>query len=236
MELDYKIVVTGGSGRFGSILQKKYKSNKLLYPNKKRLNILSTESIEKYLKKTKPKILIHLAGLSRPMKMHNEDIIKSIDLNIIGTGNIVKICSKLKIKLIYFSTSYVYQGKKGNYKETDPVLPFNNYAWSKMGGECSVQMYKNSLILRCCMTEKPFVHKRALANVKANFIFHEEIAKIIFKIINKKGILNIGGKIQSIYKFAKKYGNVKKSFERNGLPRNPSMNIAKFNKIIKKNC
>jgi dTDP-4-dehydrorhamnose reductase len=117
MELDYKIVVTGGSGRFGSILQKKYKSNKLLYPNKKRLNILSTESIEKYLKKTKPKILIHLAGLSRPMKMHNEDIIKSIDLNIIGTGNIVKICSKLMIKLIYFSTSYVYQGKKGNYKE-----------------------------------------------------------------------------------------------------------------------
>jgi dTDP-4-dehydrorhamnose reductase len=143
MELDYKIVVTGGSGRFGSILQKKYKSNKLLYPNKKKLNILSTESIEKYLKKNKPKILIRLAGLSRPMKMHNEDIIKSIDLNIIGTGNIVKVCSKLKIKLIYFSTSYVYQGKKGNYKETDPVLPFNNYAWSKMGGECSVQMYKN---------------------------------------------------------------------------------------------
>jgi hypothetical protein len=42
------------------------------------------------------------------------------------------------------------------------------------------------------MTEKPFVHKRALANVKANFIFQEEIADIIFKIINKKGILNIG--------------------------------------------
>ena len=133
MQLNYKIVITGGSGRFGLILQKKYKSDKLLYPNKKELNILSTESIEKYLKKTKPKILIHLAGLSRPMKMHNDDIIKSIDLNIIGTGNVVKICSKLKIKLIYFSTSYVYQGKKGNYKETDPVLPFNNYAWSKMG-------------------------------------------------------------------------------------------------------
>jgi dTDP-4-dehydrorhamnose reductase len=234
MQLNYKIVITGGSGRFGLILQKKYKSNKLLYPNKKELNILSTESIEKYLKKTKPKILIHLAGLSRPMKMHNDDIIKSIDLNIIGTGNVVKICSKLKIKLIYFSTSYVYQGKKGNYKETDPVLPFNNYAWSKMGGECSVQMYKNSLILRCCMTEKPFVHKSALANVKANFIFQDEIADVIFKIINKKGILNIGGKIQSIYDFAKKHGNVKKSFFKKGFPQNPSMNVTKFQKIIKK--
>ena len=41
MKLNYKIVITGGSGRFGSILQKKYKSNKLFYPNKKQLNILS---------------------------------------------------------------------------------------------------------------------------------------------------------------------------------------------------
>ena len=32
MNLKYKIVVTGGSGRFGLILQKKYKSNKILYP------------------------------------------------------------------------------------------------------------------------------------------------------------------------------------------------------------
>jgi len=235
MQLDYKIVITGGGGRFGSILKKKYKLEKLLYPNKKELNILCTKSIEKYLKKTKPKILIHLAGLSRSMKMHNDNIIKSIDLNIIGTGNIVKICSKLSIKLIYFSTSYVYEGKKGNYKETDPVLPFNNYAWSKMGGECSVRMYKNSLILRCCMTEKPFVHKSALVNVKANFIFQDEIADVIFKIINKKGILNIGGKIQSIYDFAIKHGDAKKSFLKKGFPKNPSMNIEKFQKIKKNN-
>ena len=51
MKLNYKIVITGGSGRFGSILQKKYKSNKLFYPNKKQLNILSIKSIEKFLKK-----------------------------------------------------------------------------------------------------------------------------------------------------------------------------------------
>jgi hypothetical protein len=29
MQLNYKIVITGGSGRFGSILKKNYKSNKL---------------------------------------------------------------------------------------------------------------------------------------------------------------------------------------------------------------
>ena len=30
------------------------------------------------------------------------------------------------------STTYVYEGIKGNYKETDPIL-VNNYAWSKLG-------------------------------------------------------------------------------------------------------
>lgn len=237
MNLKYKIVITGGNGRFGSILQKKYQSNKLFYPKKSQLNILSTKSIEKYLKKTKPKILIHLAALSRPMNIHDKDISKSIDLNIIGTANVVKICLKLKIKLIYFSTNYVYEGKKGNYKETDPVLPVNNYAWSKLGGESSVQMYKNSLILRVCMTEEPFIHKTAFSDVQTNFIFHKEVANILFKILNYKGVVNIGGKIKSPYNFGKEYNkNLKKTLAKNKIknfPLKPSMNISKLKQIIK---
>ncbi len=236
MNLKYKIVITGGSGRFGSVLQKKYQSNKLFYPKKTQLNILSTKSIEKYLKKIKPKILIHLAALSRPMNIHDNNISKSIDLNIIGTANVVKICSKLKIKLIYFSTNYVYEGKKGNYKETDPVLPVNNYAWSKLGGESSVQMYKNSLILRVCMTEEPFIHKTAFSDVQTNFIFHKEVANILFKILGYKGIINIGGKIQSPYNFGKKCNkNLKKVLAKNQIknfPLKPSMNISKLKKLI----
>ena len=54
------------------------------------------------------------------------------------------------------------------------------------------------------MTEKPFVHKKAYANVKSNFIFQEDAAKIIFKLLNKKGIINAGGPAQSVYNFVKK--------------------------------
>jgi dTDP-4-dehydrorhamnose reductase len=233
MRFKYKIVITGGNGRFGSVLKKKYHSDKLFYPNKRQFNILSIKSIENYLVKKKPRILIHLAALSRPMKIHDNDISKSIDINIIGTSNIVKICSKLKIKLIYFSTNYVYEGKKGNYKETDPVLPINNYAWSKLGGEASVQMYKNSLILRVCMTEEPFIHKKAFSDLKTNFIFQKDVADILFKILNKKGIINVGGNIQSPYNFGKKYNkNIKKILAKKKFPLNPSMNINKLKKIL----
>ena len=181
---------------------------------------------------------MHLAGLSRPMIEHEKKISKSINLNIIGTSNLVNACSKLKIKLIYFSTSYVYPGKKGNYKEYDAVLPWNNYAWSKLGGECAVQMYKNSLILRVCMTEKPFIHKKAFANVKLNFIFHDELAKILVKILEKKGIINVGGPTKTVYNFAKKYNPaIKKKFIKkkspNNFPLKSSMNLSKLNKILK---
>ena len=232
-----KIVVTGGSGRFAQSLKKIKSTYKFVYPNKKSLNITNLKSIEKILKKEKPESVLHLAGLSRPMSLHNKNINKSIDLNIVGTANLVKVCSKLKIKLIYFSTSYVYPGKKGNYSEQDPVLPWNNYAWSKLGGECAVQMYKNSLILRVCMTEKPFLHKKAFANVKLNFIFHDELSKILIKLLNKKGIINLGGPTRTVYNFAKKYNKkVKKIYVKKNsfynYPLKPFMNLSKLKKII----
>ena len=140
-----KIVITGGTGRFGTYLKNLNTKYTLYFPSKRDLNILNEKSIYKYLKKTKANFLIHLAGLSRPMKIHEKNIKQSINLNIIGTANITKICSEMNIKLIYFSTHYVYPGKKGNYAETDPLLPVNNYAWSKLGGESSVHLYENSL-------------------------------------------------------------------------------------------
>ena len=229
-----KIIVTGSDGRFAQELKKTKSKYKFIFCNKNQLNILSLKFIKKNIKEFKPKCVLHLAGLSRPMSIHNEKINTSIDLNIIGTCNLVKVCSLKKIKLVFFSTSYVYPGKKGNYKETDPVLPWNNYGWSKLGAEAAVQMYKNSLIIRACMTEKPFIHSHAYSNVKSNFIFHEEIANIFLKVIDKKGVINIGGKPQTIYKFAKKNKhNVKKIFSKGEFPKKMDMNLDKLKKILK---
>ena len=232
-----KIIITGGDGRFANVLKNSNLNLNIKFPNKKQLNILNLNSIQKYIKKNKPNYLIHCAALSRPMNIHDKNISKSITINIIGTCNIVKICSELNIKLIYFSTGYVYEGKKGNYKEKDPVLPFNNYAWSKLGGECAVQMYKNSLILRLTMCEKPFVHKYAFKNFMTNFIFHDEVAKFLPKLFKYKGIINVGGPIKNVYDFAKKYNSkIKGKYIQKSKTKinrlKPSMNISRLKKII----
>jgi dTDP-4-dehydrorhamnose reductase len=231
------ILVTGGDGRFAKVLRKKNILLNLYFASKKECNILNLQSLEKIIKKIKPKLIIHCAGLSRPMHIHETNITKSIDLNIIGTANLVKICKKFKIKLIYFSTGYVYEGTKGNYSEKDPVKPFNNYGLSKLGGECAVQMYKNSLILRITMTEKPFKFKKAYTNLKSNFLYHEDLVKMLPKLINETGIINVGGKSQSIYSFAKILNKkVKgiKSPKNNNLPLNQTMDLKKLKKILAK--
>ena len=43
----------------------------------------------------------------------------SIETNIIGSSNVVLGCMKFDMKVIYVSTDYVYEGKDGNYKETE---------------------------------------------------------------------------------------------------------------------
>jgi dTDP-4-dehydrorhamnose reductase len=233
-----KIVFTGGSGRFGKIFKSEYSFKNIYYPSKKNLNICDYGSIKKFLKKIKPKIIIHAAAISRPMSIHEKLPWKSIQTNIIGTSNLTIACMEMGIKLIYFSTNYVYPLNNKPNKENDPVLPINNYAFSKMGGECAVQMDKNSLILRIFMSERPFAHDGAFTDIKTNFLYHDEVVRLVPKIINSKGILNVGGKTQSIHNFARlSKNNVKKLKAKKILKKkyfkNQLINIDKLKLIIK---
>ena len=233
-----KILVSGADSRFCVFLKKNFSNRDVIYSNKKDINILNYNKLIKTLRERKIKIFIHIAALSRPMEIHNKKIDLSIQTNIIGTANVVRACSKLKIKLIYFSTNYVYPCKKGNYKETDPLMPINNYGWSKLGGECAVQMLKGSLILRLALTDFPFSYKKAIKNAYSSFLFNKDFAKILPSLINKTGIINIGGKRQSIYHFAKKSNPEIKPMMINKyskFPKDSSLNVKKFNQILKKN-
>ncbi len=232
------ILVTGSTSRFCKFLKNDLKNYSVYFTNKKNFNILDYRKMKSFVKNKKIDYLVHIAGLSRPMNMHEKNINLSINLNIIGTANIVKLCSDLKIKLIYFSTSYVYPGKLGGYKESDPLLPVNNYAWSKLGGEASVHLYKNSLILRLCMTDYPFTHKRAIKGAKSSFIFNKSVSKLVPFLLDEYGVLNVGGEERDIFEFSRKFFNNKiKSIplqKVKNFPKNSSINIQKLKNIFQK--
>ena len=64
------ILITGGDSRFASELKKVKSKFKLIFCGKKKLDVLSSKSIRKNFLKYKPDYILHLAGLSRPMKIH----------------------------------------------------------------------------------------------------------------------------------------------------------------------
>ena len=231
------ILISGGQGKFAKAIININKKYKILAPAKDEMNINSLKSINDYISRKKIDFFIHSAAFSTPMADHKIKIEKSVSTNIIGTSNVVLACSKKNIKLIYISTNFVYQGTKGNYSEKDMLLPVNEYGWSKLGGECAVQLYKNSLILRVCMVDDNFPHPHAFTDYDTCFLKKSDAAKITLKLLSKKGILNVGGKIQSAYNFAKKLNpKVKKTRINTQIKQligtNTSMNTNKLKRLI----
>ena len=192
-----KILISGGEGNLNKKLKEYNSSNTLYIPSQLDMDITKIDKIEKAILSFSPTHFLHTAAITRPMSIHENNPDISIETNIIGTANIALMCLKYKIKLLYTSTDYVYNGTIGNYKETDELHPFTNYGWSKLGGECSVKMCPNHLILRLAMCEKPFPHPKALGDMIKSPMYVDEVAKTILQVLDEVGTLNIGGKAQS---------------------------------------
>lgn len=210
-----KILVSGGNGVLAKTLVKSNTIHDIKALSRIQMDVRDTNSIIQSLAVNNPDIFIHAGALTRPMKKHVNDPYDSISCNILGTAN-VALCSLLynkyhnkNIKLIYISTDYVYPGKSGNYSEEDGLSPVNNYAWSKLGGECSIKLYPNHLILRCSIVEDPFPHKKAFTDSYKSCISHKNVCKIIFKLIesNAVGTINVGEKRQSIFNYVRNNNN-----------------------------
>ena len=87
---------------------------------------------------------------------------------------------------------------------------------------------------RIAVVSPSFRRRVVLEFEKSNFIFHEQFAKMFVKVINKKGIINIGGNSQTIYQFAKKNNKkVKKIKSKGELPFKMDMSLKKYKKLIK---
>lgn len=231
-----KILISGGHGSLGKTI----KSDSFLFfkPKRERLDVTSYESIDHQIRTIEPDYFIHAAALTRPMVKHITNPIESIENNIIGTANVVNACIKYNVKLIYISTDYIYPGNKGNYLENDPIFPVNEYAWSKLGGECAVKLYSNSLILRVAMVDTPFPHTHALDNVYKSSISVKEVSEHILSLLDKNGVINVGNERSTIYNYVSNLNpNIKKISRQDikdvKIAKDSSMNISKLKKILK---
>ena len=233
-----KILISGGNGKLATCIRKNNTLYELITPSAEEMNICNFNQIDKFIYNNKPNIFIHSAALTKPMILHENQPSKSVRVNIIGTSNVVLACMKHNVKLVYISTDYVYEGTDGNYKEDSSLKPFNKYGWSKLGGECAVKLYENSLILRVAMINSPFSYPKALTDVRRSILFDNDIAKLVLELINEIGVVNVGGDGKSVYEFAKQYNpKVEKicldDVKDVNMPSNITLNLDRLNKILK---
>ena len=226
-----KIYFVGASGLIGSTFVKNYfKKYNLTYThcnNKLGDSVffdVRKHSLPKLFKNYGfPDVIIYAAGISDHFKVKDN---KKLSHNTNIKSNLKQIRSLLKIncKIIFLSTQLVYNGKKGNYKETDKAFPKLEYAKQKLILENYIKnKFNNYLIFRMAKVVGIRKNKKDpinsfLKDIKnkdifklaldqySNYLHVSDLLKVIDIGINSNitGIYNVGGSAKtSRYKFYK---------------------------------
>lgn len=136
-----KILVTGAKGMLGQDLCPILEDEdyEIVETDINNLDITDRNQVETMLKQEKPDYVIHCAGYTNVDKAE-EDLETARKINKDGTKNIAEVCKEIDATLIYISTDYVFDGKKGSpYIPEDEANPINNYGLTKLEGEKAVQ-------------------------------------------------------------------------------------------------
>jgi len=240
------ILFTGGTGLLGTAMQKVLPA--ALYPTRQEFNVTDIERMDEYLAFMEDEldrigetidVIIHAAAFTSPPKVEGKPS-QAVLVNIVGTANLMTLCEHRGIKLIYISTDYVFKGKTGFYEEDDDLNPINKYAWTKLGGECAVRCYDNSLIVRTSFGENEFPYPKAFVDQMTGRITVDEFAEELKRIVKMDvtGVLHVGhSEPRSVYEYAKaispdkEIGELSRHSLSTPIPENTYLNVEKFESL-----
>ena len=113
----------------------------------RKLDATDKKEVKLFLMSEKPDIVIDTIALSSYFICENNpDLCKK--LNYDTAENIADMCKEINAKMIFISSSYVFNGKKGNYLEKDIPNSKHEYGKSKVLAENKVLDLKNSIVIR----------------------------------------------------------------------------------------
>lgn len=135
-----RVLVTGASGFLGAALLERTPPDvdatgaSHRRPADVKLDITSPDSISDALDEVRPDAVIHGAAMAR-LGECTRDPEQAYAVNADGAGYLASICAQRGIRLVALSTDYVFDGRRGGYREDDEVSPINAYGRSKAAGE-----------------------------------------------------------------------------------------------------
>jgi dTDP-4-dehydrorhamnose reductase len=150
-----KILITGAGGQLGREWVEHLKSSEhsVLACTSNRLDITDSDAIHAVFTEEAPDLLINCAAYTNVdgAEDNPEDAHR---VNEIGVQNLAHACSRYGVKLVHYSTDYVFEGSEedraklpGGYDEEYPPSPKNVYGESKRGGEVAIEKFADQWII-----------------------------------------------------------------------------------------
>jgi len=152
-----KYLISGAGGQLGRewvrILDESVHGDEFTALKHSDFDITDQDSVKKNLKHEKPDVLINCAAYTDVDGAEN-DREKADLINHIAIKNLAAECADAGIKLVHYSTDYVFPGKKEDeqiypdgYPEDAETGPVNIYGKTKLAGEEALKRGTNNYLL-----------------------------------------------------------------------------------------
>ena len=130
-------VILGANGQLGSDLCREWASADSAYTPLRHadIDVCDEEAVRRVLVSLQPKVVINTAAFHK-VEACEEDPERAFAVNAFAVLQLARSCHALGIRLVHFSTDYVFSGDAARpYAESAAARPVNAYGWSKATGE-----------------------------------------------------------------------------------------------------
>jgi len=201
------VIIIGSSGMLGKAVHARF-PEAVCVP-RKRFNTHgewwrdSPAMVTCVAKLDQPTVVLHCAGLNRE-KSEIVGRVGAMRSNVYGTYNVFDFCDYMDASLVYFSTEYVFDGTRGNYRPTDKPNPVNYYGETKLAGEIITLSKPSNMVIRVSAMPEPFPYRMAFTDVFSSRLPIDQAALKIEQLVRQRsqGIHHVCGPRQSLYDYA----------------------------------
>jgi len=211
-----KIAIIGASGFLGKKLfdyfSKKYEvigvDRNPISDLITKIDAINKKAMAKFLLEQKPEVVINTVALTSSVACERDsELCKK--LNYETAKNIKESCKKIGAKMIFISSSFIFDGERGNYSEEDELNPTNQYAKTKIMAEKIISELEDYLIIRVDMmygvdnkkikfgtgTFERETIGVGYPNQTKQPVFIDDVPRVIDFLIqkNQKGIFHVAG-------------------------------------------
>lgn len=145
-----RILVTGGRGLLGSAAADEGRARgwDVVAPGRAELDVTRPDAVREAVTKAAPDLVLHCAAYTAVDRAETQaDLAMSVNRD--GTRAVAEACAAAGALLVYPSTDYVFDGRKGSpYRPDDPPSPLSAYGRSKLAGEEEARRAPRHLVVR----------------------------------------------------------------------------------------